>query len=187
MAQVIIKGSLRNILLKQALLIIFTAPCFPGSFLRYYFLYPAMTHRAVTQTAWATWTFYSTPTPLSVSWPASPAKRDRSIWPIYQPARKWLSGPASLKLLGPLRNKCSRYTAHSSAVCVSLLYCLLQLLPQILPLFTFQILEILIFLSSYACSRPVYFFHSIVSWFSWFGEENSMVALTRLHLLKVSS
>lgn len=36
-----------------------------------------MTHRAVTQTAWATWTFYSTPIPVSVSWPASPAKRDR--------------------------------------------------------------------------------------------------------------
>lgn len=38
------------------------------------------------------------------------------IWPIYQPAHKWLSGLASLKLLEPLRNKCSGYIAHSSAV-----------------------------------------------------------------------
>lgn len=56
--------------------IISTAESFPGCSSRSYFLSPAMTHKAVTQTARATWTFYSTQIPLSVSWPAPPAKRD---------------------------------------------------------------------------------------------------------------
>lgn len=157
-----------------------------------------MTQRTVTQTAWATWTFYSTPIPLSVSWPASPAKRDRMHL-------THLSASSQVVIRACQPQAARAFTkqvlqVHSSQFCcvflppcqslpnLGNLYCLLQLLHQNFLLFTFQILEhSWFFLRSLACSSPVLSFHSTGSWFSWFGEENSVVAIGRLHPLKVSS
>lgn len=142
-AQVIIKGSLKNIPLKQALLIIFTArPPLQGTIFyvqqwligqwhKQHGLHgPSTPHQSLSL-------FHGQHPQPSVT---------ECIWPIYQPAHKWLSGPASLKLPEPLRTNApgTQLTVLLFLpTCQSLpnlgnLYCLSQLLPQIFLLLHFR-------------------------------------------------
>lgn len=134
-----------------------------------------MTHRAVTQTAWATWTFYSTPIPVSVSWPASPAKRDRMHLTHLS-----ASSQVVIRVCQPQAARAFKkqmLQVHSSQFCCFFQHVSLFLIwatftashSSYLKFFSFYISDPgthFIFLSSYACSCPVCFFHSTVCWFS---------------------
>lgn len=149
-AQVIIKGSLGNIPLKQALLIIFTAQSFPGSSSRYLFY--------VQQ--WLTGQWHkqhglhgpSTPHQSpSVSWPASPAKRDRMHLTHLSASSQVVIRACQPQAATAFKKQMLQ--VHSSQFCclflptcqslpnLGHLFCLLQLLPQIFLLFIFQILK----------------------------------------------
>ena len=178
-------------------LIISPAQSFPDSSSRSYFLSPAMTHRAVTQTAWATWTFYSTQILLSVSWPASPARRDRThlthlsagsqvVIRACQPRAAWALKKQMLLIHS------SQFCSVFLPPCQSLPSFGQHLLPLTAPTTTFPPVYVSdagahpIFLSSYAPSSPVCSFHCSGGWFSWFGKVNSMVTIKSPHPLKVS-
>lgn len=177
-------------------LIISTAQSFPGSSSRSCFLSPAMTHKAMTQTAWATWTFYSTQIPLSVSWPASPAKHDRThlthlsassqvVIKACQPQAAWALKKQMLLI------HISQFCCVFLPPCQFLPSFGQLLLPLTAPTSIFSPVCIsdpgahAIFLSSYARSSPVCSFPCSGGWFSWFGKVNSMVAIKSPHPLKV--
>lgn len=154
-----------------------------------------MTHKAVTQTAWATWTFYSTQIPLCfmASIP-SQAWQNASDPFISQLTSGYQGLPASSCLSLKETNAPDTHLAIllciSSTVPVSSFMWatfFLQLQHQIFLLLTFQILECTqFFLNSCAPSSPVCSFHCSGGWYSWFGKVNSMVTVKSPYPLKVS-